>query len=143
VAFFNFCLTIPLEKRLKHYIYDKWIIAKYPGAVKYCHNGNRYIGKGIIDILKLRTLLRKFVNFSLKKMKITRKYGINSNTPLSYWYNSNAEVKKHIDDYFDQNINRLDKYSELQNDCGKLYSIGNGLEKIQVITLLGVMKRYF
>ena len=39
----NFCLTIPLELRFGHYIYDKWVVTKYPDAAKYPHNEGRKI----------------------------------------------------------------------------------------------------
>ena len=32
--FLEYCLTIPLEKRWNYYIYDKWVITKYPKATK-------------------------------------------------------------------------------------------------------------
>lgn len=50
--FLNFCLKVPLELRIKHKLYYKWILRKYPSAANYQYE--RIKGKlcGLHGILK-------------------------------------------------------------------------------------------
>ena len=143
VEFFEFCLSIPLEKRLKFNIYDKWILSKYPEAAKYSHNELRYIGTKTLDTLIIKFYLLKIFKIIKKMLGIKPKIGITSVTPLDYWYYTNSTIKKKLDDYFKDNIGRLIKYPTLQIDCEKLYTTGTAMEKNQVLTLLAILKRYF
>lgn len=142
--FMEFCLSVPLEKRMNHFLYDKWLLKKYPNAAKYLHNGNRIIGKKIRKI----TLVEKYYHKVIRKIKYSfsknkSSFYFNTVTPVDKWYNENIELKNYLDGYFNENINVLSKYSELYDDCKTMYTLGTGLEKIQVITLLGVMKLFF
>lgn len=143
VDFFEFCLSIPLEKRLKFHIYDKWILSKYPDAAKYSHNGLRHIGKKPLDTLIIKYYLKKMFKIIEKKLGIKSKISITSVTPLNYWYYTNNTVKKTLDAYFFDNISRLKHHPELQSDCEKLYTTGTSMEKNQVLTLLAILKKFF
>lgn len=152
IEFMNFCLSIPLKLRFGHYIYDKWVVTKYPGAAKYPHNegrkitgkkphwiriGNRYI--------KSNDLSLKAWNHLLRKTGIIRRGMASKNHmhPFDYWYLTNQDVKDFLDSYFQTNINRLNEFSQLQRDCINMYCNNKVEEKTQVLTLLAVMKLYF
>ena len=63
--------------------------------------------------------------------------------PFDYWYQKNQDVKNFMDSYFQTNINTLSGFPELQKDCTNMYFNHKVIEKVQVLTLLAVMKLYF
>ena len=130
---------------MNFYIYDKWILTKYPKAAKYSHNGLRYVGKKLFDPLRIKFLTVFVINKILRKIKLKNftNNKITSNTPIEYWYNTKVEIKEELDKYFNSNIYRLNNYPELRDDCTFLYKTGTSMEKNQVLTLLGVIKKYF
>lgn len=142
----NFALRIPMKLRFRHKLYIKWIVEKYPKAADYIWES---MGGRITDA----HINYKGSKISVKKVpqKILSKIGfIKSPTetkshmnPLSYWYNKNEGLKIFLDQYFAENIDRLDRYPQLKQDCNDLYKIGNGTEKNQVISLLSALKTHF
>jgi len=150
IDFMEFCLTIPAEKRWAHYIYDKWIIEKYPNAAKYPHNG-RKIGKNkektfrllgrdfTLSALPLRAFDFFIRKVGLKKNSIET---VNHMNPFDYWYNTNEELKTFMDDYFSTWVQKV-KSTNLKKDMKNMYQEGSVIEKTQVLTLLSVIKNYF
>ncbi len=143
VDFFEYCLTIPLAKRIDYYIYDKWVLAKYPKAGKFSHNGRRYLNKKFVDKLKIINRTKDIIIYLQKKFNIPREILIDSNTPLEHWYQNIPNVKQTMDSYFDDHLHLLTNYHELYDDCYELYHRGNSMEKNQTITLLAIIKKYF
>ena len=137
---FKFCMKIPYEIMRGNTLYDTWISKKYPEAAKYSHNG-REIGEKEIKILGRSVPVSQIIPRILKKIGITKgKKGMN---PFDEWYKNNIEVKEYIDSYYKKNNNLLDNYSELKKDVEFMWVKGNSREKIQILTLLGVLKLYF
>ncbi len=161
VEFLEFCLTIPVVKRSENKIYDAWMLARYPEAARFMHNGIRFIGgeklhkrKPIIHIGKRfyglneipRLLMLSLIRNSRISDRIHPDQGIDSShnvAPIGYWYSTNEELKLFLDHYFNQNIDRLDSFPELKKDIMFLYLTGNGMEKNQVLTLLSALKNLF
>lgn len=139
VDFCEFCLTIPIEKRLNNYIYDKWILSKYPEAAKFKHNGTRVIGGKFNNI---KDIVEKINRKTSKMLGLWNKNAIRSVTPINVWSN-NENVKKGLQEYFDNNISLLNENTELQNDCRLMFEKGTALEKNQVLTLIGSIKLIF
>ena len=147
--FLEYCLSIPVEFRFNHYIYFKWILSKYPQAGNYIWEKiNGKITDWKINIFNKQILIKrlpqKTFNYVLKKLKL--KHSLNSKNhmnPLDYWYNNNKDLKKFMDDYFIDNIDKLNFDIELKNDSIYLYKEGNTIEKNQVLTLLFALKLYF
>lgn len=149
LEFISYCLTIPVEKRFGHYIYDKWILSKYPEASKYLHNGKRKIGDKTIEILgrniPRREVFNKILKFILRKLKIIKndletRHHMN---PVDYWYNTNNKLKLYFDNYYEENLKLLKKDVELKKDMEFLYNTGTSIEKTQVLSLLAAIKLYF
>lgn len=146
--FFEYCLTIPVEIRWNHNIYDKWVLAKYPNAAKHLHNGNRKIGeRNNVKFFGKETNYKKIPKqilskilllMGLEKQQINTKHHMN---PLDYWYNTNNELRIYLDNYLHTNINILE--NELKKDCENLYNTGNTVEKTQVLTLISATNYLF
>jgi len=148
--FLEFCLTIPVEKRLKNYIYDRWVIDKYPEASKYPHNGRKILadnGKSYNFLGKeftLKEFKRKIINFSLKKIGLKKDTmnSINHMNPFDYWYNTNSELSSYMDSYYNDIIVKIED-SSLRKDLKNMYENGNTIDKTQVLTFLSLLKNYF
>ncbi|MEI6752105.1 MAG: hypothetical protein WCK78_02960 [Paludibacter sp.] len=140
VEFIQFCLTIPIDKRINNYIYDKWILVKYPEAAKFKHNGTRVIGSPYYNFVS------EFVERTNRKIKkmvgIWDDKKIRTVTPLNAWSN-NKYVRSGLQKYFNENISLLNENPVLQSDCRILFETGTALEKNQVLTLIGVLKLLF
>lgn len=146
IDFLEFCLTIPVKKRWKNYIYDKWIIEKYPEAAKYAHNG-RKISKTKGREFKLFSKTFTISEFRKKMtdiftMKVKSMGTSNHMNPFDYWYNTNNELKNYMDEYYYKNIDLIET-DELKNDIKEMYEKGNTSEKTQVLTLLSIVQNYF
>ena len=141
----NFAMTIPVKYRSKQKIYKKWILKKYPGAANYIweKTGEKisapalYIKNKEVTIYKLITKL--LLKTGLKKSGYNSKNNMN---PLEYWMITNQELKHYLDDYFSKHINLVQDI-QLKKDCIAHYYLGNGIEKIQVISLLSALKIFF
>ncbi|WP_374090220.1 hypothetical protein [Methylomicrobium lacus] len=150
IDFMEYCLSIPVELRANHYIYKKWIIDKYPHAASYVweKTGARITDKSL-NILGRRIpvskLPKKILDFTLKKLGMAQTY-LSSRShmnPLEYYYATNNDLKIFLQRYFYENVKLLKHDKELFDDCNKLFENQTIIEKIQVITLLSAMKRYF
>jgi len=150
IDFLEFCLTIPMEKRWGNYIYDKWVIDKYPNASKHAHNG-RIIGKNkgknfklfgknvtIYDLLP-RTIKFLSIKLGIRKNSMETKNHMN---PFDYWYSTNYDLKNYMDDYYSDIINKVE-CQVLKKDLKNMYTNGNTTDKIQVLTFLSLIKNYF
>lgn len=144
VEFFEYCLKIPLKHRYDHRIYKKWILRKYPDAAKYkWEKIQGKITEKTYNILghmtTLRALPRKAFNKLFHTSSLNTKHHMN---PLDYWYNTNDDLREFFLDTFNKDIDLLEN-EKLRNDCQKLFTEGNTIEKTQVLTLLEAWRYYF
>ncbi|AKP52434.1 asparagine synthetase B family protein [Cyclobacterium amurskyense] len=148
LEFFEFCLSIPINLRINHNLYKKWVLKKYPGAADYIWESTKrklgannpyisYKGKSI-PIQKISSILLS--KLGIKKSAIETKYHMN---PLDFWYNSNSQLKYFQDSYYLNNIDLLNKFNSLQDDCKTLFNSGNAIEKNQVLSLLSAYNLFF
>jgi len=150
LEFLEYCLTIPVELRFNHKIYKQWIIKKYPKAANYVWEkiGGKITGKSV-NILGRNVLFSKLPSkifwYVLKRIGIEHSSQNSKKhmNPLDYWYNTNDDLQEYLNHYFELNIDLLDFNNELKEDCINMFNNHTNIEKNQVITLLGVMKRYF
>lgn len=140
--FLSFCMSIPVDLRAGHKLYDKWVLKKYPEAAQVAWTGNnlkittarwhRY-AKRVKGGLYRRTLGR----FS----KGIDKRGMN---PFDWWWQENTKFRSYYQNYYDEHINNLPELSDhIKNDISTFWSECQPLEKAQVLTLLAALKFYF
>lgn len=147
VDFLQYIVNIPPELRKNYYIYDKWVLKKYPEAAKYLHNGrkiggkNLKIGKRIITVNELLPRTKEY--FKRKIKSYTSQLETNNHmNPLDYWYNNNKDLQNYFDSLLRELIEEIN-FSELKSDCQTLYINGNTKEKDLVLTLLIAYKKIF
>lgn len=145
VDLLNFAMTIPVKYRSKQKIYKKWILGRYPKAGDYIWektgekvNSRHLVIKGI-EVTPKKVIRKVMQKTNLLKLGYNSKNNMN---PVDFWLRTNPELRLFFQDYFEDNIERLD-HVELKNDCIQHFNNGNGIEKIQVLSLLAAVKMYF
>ncbi|GHA30185.1 hypothetical protein GCM10007103_09370 [Salinimicrobium marinum] len=154
IDFFEYCLSIPIERRKKHQLYIKWVTTKYPEAAKYVWEttkkpvSTKEVKPIIIPIggkkIPLKSFLPLFLHKTgIKKQKKKKKKSKEQMNPLDYWYETNNDIKEFQDQYFNQTIHLLDKNKKMKQEITELYTEGTAIEKNQVLTLLSAIKLFF
>lgn len=138
---FDFCLSLPPSIRYQHDLYYKWVQKHYPDAAKYSHNGLKIHQSNLYFTIQNKkiyfdTLPSRICGILNKKLK--KDFGMN---PIQYWYQSNAELKKNMDDYLNKNGYVLKEYNELYQDVNRLYQ-GSAIDKLLCISLVGSVKQF-
>ena len=144
VEFMQLCYDIPVELRIGHNIYKKWIIRRYPQATmfKWEKTGGR------ITENPNRTALRKVIKRG--SQKLLRMLGIDSMisagmNPIDYWIAQNKVLREFLDKsksgLLDENKTLFSP--ALADDLSRLYDRGNASEKAMVLTVLAAAKMYF
>ncbi len=166
---FNFALSVPLKYRLHQQLYKKWILEKYPQAAQFPHNGKVEIGLSQKQTLKIlcKNTIKETARSGLKLFGLTPRHAYRafkptlqgpyadnpmlhryyytptgSMNPLGYWYETNERVRNYMDTYYKEHIELLTDYPELKKDSADLYGKRGIIEKIAVLSLLGVMSVY-
>jgi len=144
VEFMQLCFDIPVELRIEHNIYKKWIIRKYPQAAKFKWEkiGGRITEKHSI------TVLRKLIKKGPKKL--LRMLGFDAGisegmNPIDYWISKDADLHGFLDSKKDEllRVEGIHYSPTLAEDLSKLYDEGNASEKAMVLTVLAATKMYF
>ncbi len=139
IDWLEYYLTIPQEKRRNRYIQNIWMKEKFPIEASIPINGIK-INEFKFNIFGKQKTLNQILNFLKNKVINFRRKGMN---PLNYWYENNIELRKFINNYYEDNIFRLNNYPEIQEDVNKLFKSEKIIEKIQVLSLLSALKLYF
>lgn len=134
-------LTIPWNIRCKERVLLKWMIQKYPDAVKIPYaatgmsviNENKFIVK-VIRHIKLR-INRIVSDFAGRPTK-------NSMNPLDFWISQNIELKEALDAYYNNNISVLDNYDAICNQVESLYGSDKFVDKGLGLFIISYVKNY-
>lgn len=141
----DFCMSLPLDYRINHKLYIKWILTKYPKAAKYKWTyTNAKITHNITlthGLLWLKNRSKQKIKKNLYKIKLTNnpycKIGMN---PTDYLYFKNPRVKKYWGSYFKMNIGLLESHKDISNKLHRAFAKGNFYEKALVLTVLAFTK---
>ncbi|EEG73556.1 asparagine synthase-related protein [[Clostridium] hylemonae] len=143
VDFLSFCYNIPAELRVKHNIYIKWILSKYPEAA-----GFEWEKSGCkLSAGNAEQFIRKVITAGPRKLRkalrITDKISNKGMNPMDYWYKSKCELSRFMDGYFEENIcNKV--FDKKEKEClESYYKNGTTMEKTQALTVLGAVNYYF
>lgn len=142
-------LRIPIELRQKHRLYNKWVLAKYPQAAKYVwETTGRKISAKTIEIagheLPIANIPSRILLHAKHKLGLANLEGddsIKHMNPMAYYIKTNTELSAFLDSYF-QYADKIND-NELRNVMFDIRDHGNGMEKVQVTTLLSALKLYF
>ena len=135
----EYCMSIPIQKRVGHKIYKKWIIEKHylASEFRWSHDDTKITdGKILSFIRRAYYHLPKKIARMLGLKKIGTQIGMN---PFDYWYITDKTLQKYWDDYFARNIKLVTVSESLKSDISNLYKDGNTIEKCQALTALGAL----
>jgi len=144
VDFLQLCIDIPVEMRMNHKLYKKWILLKYPKAAEYkWEKIDGYLTDSKL-YLDMKKIIKRGPN-KLLKMIGRADLATAGMTPYDYWIANNDGVREYMDNYEKEACSYISTNvsQELVNDMKKLYSQGNAMEKTMVLTVLGAAKLYF
>ena len=143
----TYCLSIPVKLRKSHNIYNKWINRYYPVAARYIwaqtgtninKNPIAFLGKSIY----LNQLFRKIKRRVMMRIgKVKKGEILDGMNPMDYWYKTNPQLKKSLDDYYNNEMKSI-RDSSIKEDIKFLFNTGNVVEKHQVVTLLSALKQF-
>lgn len=140
-------LHIPLSIRYGHGLYIKWILTRYPEAAKYVWEklGGRIDRKfGIINYnghkVRIETIPKRILNKLFKNtVSLDNKQNMN---PIGYYIQTNEELRKWMDDYIKENIQRVAD-PILYEDILTMVKKDKTIDKIEILTLLSALKLFF
>lgn len=147
IDFFDYCMSIPIEKRINHYIYKKWILKKYPDAGNFIwekigkriseHEPNQYMVKLKHVLQDPRIILKKLglLNYSSKLLK-----GMN---PMDLWWEESDILRDAFNICYKDGISSVDVSEKIQKSIKILYEDGNTIEKMLVVTAISAINYYF
>ena len=144
VDFLQFCLDIPLELRIKHNLYKKWIIQKHrdASAFKWEKTNSKITDSAVVTFFKKaynRAPQRILSYFGLSN-KLAR--GMN---PIGYWISHNEEIKNFFTEYSRDGLKNASSItsSQLLSDLTMLIESGTAVEKTMALTVLSSIRLYF
>ena len=138
------CMDIPVEKRLNHSLYKKWILSKYPEAAKYKWEKTGGVINENMGLTFVRRVIRRGPN-KLKKVMGLTVYNNSGMNPIDYWIANSYELRTFLDTYEESGLKWLPNSisSRFITDLRNLYHSGNASEKAMVLTVLSATKLYF
>ena len=137
VDFLDYALKIPPNLKWHEGIYQDWLLQRHPRVAQYVwEKAMAPLSAGKIERYLRRQWQRLLYHVSPRRFP----YSMN---PFREWYEKNRNLRDFFDGYFDRNVEVLDNYPELREDCRRLYQEGTLLEKSQVMTLCEAAKLHF
>jgi asparagine synthase (glutamine-hydrolysing) len=133
--FLEYAMRIHPNLRYKNKLYHKWIEIKIPAGSKYIWEKT-----GLpITAGEWRRSLLVLLKQVKRKIYGPQRDSISMN-PFNYWYETNPDLRKMFEDYYNQYISLLDNNPSLKEDARNLFEQGDSSEKTQVLTLLAAIK---
>lgn len=139
-------MKIPIKYRIRHNLYKKWILSKYPDAAKYVwetmgttiNAPTLRIKNKNIPITMLPSKIWQHAKHVIGMNDDDNRKGMN---PIAYYYSHNTDLKDHLNSY-KQYIELVGDES-LRNDIAFLMEQGDVRERIQAVSLLSAIKLFF
>ena len=139
--FLNFAISLPEEWKFNHRFYIDWIN-------KHCKEATKYRWE--------RTLMKpnahwktqfgdKFLKRGFKIMtdKVLKSPQNGSMYPYGFYFENDLEIQKYYQNYFEENIHRLENYPDLLKDVKELFSAPDFHLKSKAVNILAIFKLYF
>lgn len=139
----NFCFRLPDSLRLNHRLYWYWIDHKYPKAGKIPSSRKRPQNKINSFIYRgTNKAWRESMTF-LHYFHITRSsVSSNNMNPHTFWYETKAELRDFINNYYNNHINLTKNYPCLYEEILKMSHSRIALDKLMGVSLLAAIKQY-
>lgn len=144
IDFMQMCFYIPMKYRVNHILYWAWIDKYYPEAGKIPSTRTRAQSD-------FRLMYEKGVRFSKRVVqKVAYSIGLaksantsNHMNPFEYWYETNSDLRRFIEDYYCNTRKYADQYHKTAEKIDLLYNSSRPMDKLIALTVLSGIKRYF
>ncbi len=143
IDFLQLCFHISPDLRKNHNLYWKWIKTYYPEAAQIPSTRNQ--GNFRMNVYhRLPASVGRFIIKACKSLGFTSaisdKRGMN---PFDLWYANNVKLRTFIENYFNDHIVDLEKYSVIYQDLNKVFYGELVGDKMLALTVLGIYQVYF
>ncbi len=139
--FLKLSKSLPEEWKYKHYFYIDWISKYCPEATQY-----RWERTMLLPNAKWKTnfgdlwVKRPFVKAQEWIFKSPQKASM---YPYQYYFDTSLELQTYYQNYFYENIERLDRFPELKADVTTLFNQPQFYSKGQAVHILAIFKLFF
>lgn len=134
-------LSIPWDIRSKEKVLLKWMIKKYPEAVKFPYGatGMSVLNENNIFIKIIRHIKFYCASFYSKLRKAPVKNNMN---PMDFWLSNNPKLKKDLNEYYIANKFVLDEYIDTSKQVDVLYKSESFIDKGLALFIISYVKNY-
>ena len=139
--FLKLAISLPEEWKFNHRFYIEWIN-------KYCKEATKYRWE--------RTLMKPNAHwktsfgdkvlkrgYNLLNNKILKSPQNSSMYPYQFYFDTDFDIQKYYQQYFEDNLHRIADYKELSEDVISLFKSDNFNTKTKAINILSIFKLYF
>lgn len=140
VDFLETILSIPFEYRVGYRIYLKWMHDKYPGTTEFGWEkwGGVKPKESCIWLRKFRTLQRLVLRTGYGMFG---KENNDSMNPVDYWYSKDRRIQSYCNQYYVDNMRKVDIEETLRVNIDRMFYKGNFLEKAMALTVVAMWKK--
>ena len=138
VEFMDLCFSLSEDMRVKHHVYRRWMMQKYPkmARISYARTGLPVMTQDRLE--KLLTLFRRAYRKLYYKLCGSAPWEMN---PLDNWYKS-PQIGEYLREYYCQNIDVLQQDPDFRHRVELLFDQGNAQEKTMALTAISAVKQY-
>ena len=139
--FTQFALSLPENWKYNHEFYFLWLNTHCKESSKYLWEKTltkpNALWKKKWGEMVNKKIYKAYVNYILKKPELTSMY------PYQVYYKNSKDIQNYYDNYFKDNIWRLEHYPELKSDVEFLFTQKDFFQKSQAVNVLAIFKLFF
>lgn len=134
-------LSIPWDIRCREKLLLRWMIKKYPEAVKFPYGatGMSVLNENDFSIKIIRRI--KFYCASLYS-KLRKAPVKNNMNPMDFWLSSNPKLKTDLNEYYSSNKFVLDEYIDISKQVDVLFKSESFIDKGLALFIISYVKNY-
>lgn len=137
----EFAISLPEKWKINQKLYLDWLNQCMPNAADYIWEKT-----GMKPNAQWKSTIGPKVKKGISKIwntKITKKPNKTSMYPYEFYYNNSRDIQNYYQNYYSDNIWRLENYPELKNDVRQLFEQKDFFQKSQGINILAIFKLFF
>jgi asparagine synthase (glutamine-hydrolysing) len=137
----EFAISLPENWKINQHLYLEWLNQCMPNAAKYVWEKTGMKPDAHWKNTVGTKLKKKIIN--IWNAKITNQKYKTSMYPYEFYFYSSKDIQSYYDNYFKENIWRLEKYPELKSDVEMLFMQKDFFQKSQAVNILAIFKLFF
>lgn len=146
----EFALKVPLKYRVGHYLYVRWINAKYPEAMEFQRNDSLFGVKTTYMYPRFSTFvnkayreIRRDTQIVKNKLGISKyRFRLDGMNPINAVYERDPRLSSFMQQYFDMNIGLFDNAPTYQGILRQRFAFGDAQGRAKVLMVLSFCKQH-